>query len=145
MPSLKLEEIEEVASSIISDENSDLYDRFIGAITNKLIEKENEKKESKSQKKNSKEWVVFLDPLDKTCFVAQVGEDENGEVISDAKGAVLKSTEEYNSSKKGLKNPAYNMNSLFMNAKKNLRSNGIYVKSKDSVEIVEVKDIDIQG
>lgn len=145
MPSLKLEEIEEIASSVISGEDSELYDRFIGAITNKLIEKQNENKESRSPKKPNKEWIVFSDPLDKTVFIAQVGEDENGTLVQDVKEAVLKAAGDYNSSKKGEKNPVFNMYTLFTSAKKMLKCNGIYVKSKDSVDVVEIRDVDIQG
>ena len=144
MVKLNIDEIQDVLHSFFKGEGDvqihvDLADAFY----NKIREIEEEKESNKVEKKKSKkEWLIVVDE-DDSHYVVQVGDDEEGNPVSDVTKAFSDAAELYNETEKGIKKPAFNTERVVEAAGKMLKDKGVFVKCKHSVPVLKITSDDL--
>lgn len=135
MSSFNIDEIYETLTNIVKDQS------IVEDIINDLNEKSMLKKKDKPTKKNKKEWFIINDVSTGEHFIAQVGDDEMGEQVftSSFKSVLNDLSSEYNSSKKGSKDPIFNTGDALSKIKSSFfKERGFFIKCKSTVEVLEV-------
>ena len=146
MASLNLDEIHEVLIDALEKNgknNSELVDVLINAFYSKVEEVKEEKKLQKENKaKSKKEWILLYNNIEDSYYIAQIGENEEGKIPENIGSEILNASNEYNETKK---TKVYNIEGAFLKIVKNLKSRGIFLKTKEPVKVVNVNDDMIQG
>jgi hypothetical protein len=143
MVKLNIDEIQDVLHSFFKEEDMKIHVDLADAFYNKIREIEEEKENNKVEKKKSKkEWLIIVDE-DDSHFVVQLGDDEEGNTVSDVTKAFSDAAELYNETEKGIKKPAFNTERVVEVAGKMLKDKGVYVKCKHSVPILKITSNDL--
>lgn len=146
MASLNLDEIHEVLLNVLnkgSNKSSELVNTLVEAFYSKVEELKKEKQQQKESKtKSKKEWAIIKNVSEDSFYIAQIGENENGVVPPDITKEIIDSVDEYNN-KKNIK--IYNVESAFLKISKVLKSRGVYLKTKEPINVYTIDDDSIQG
>lgn len=146
MASLNLDEIHEVLLDVLnkgSNKSPELVNTLVDAFYSKVEELKKEKQQQKESKtKSKKEWAIIKNVSEDSFYIAQIGENENGVVPSDITKEIIDSVDEYNN-KKNIK--IYNVESALLKISRVLKSRGVYLKTKEPINVYTIDDDSIQG